>query len=61
MTAAARRPVPDERLEAFDERAGILEFEAGLPRLVAEREALEQLTRAAARRRAPLFGEESAA
>jgi hypothetical protein len=55
-----RFEVPESR-EAFDERAGILEFEAGLPRLAAEREALLQLAAAKARREAPLFAGRDAA
>lgn len=52
---ASRYPVPldagvarlvqqldDDRREAFEERAGILEFDAKLPRLEAERQALVQ-------------------
>ena len=35
---------PDQ-LDAFEERAAILEYDAGLPRAEAERRALEEVTR----------------
>jgi len=38
-----RPPVPEDLREAFEERASILEYDAGLPRAVAEVEAYKQL------------------
>jgi hypothetical protein len=43
VAAWFRPPVPEHLKEAFEERAGILEHEGGMPRAIAEAEAYKQI------------------